>query len=1162
MTTLAKFMIIAGADNRPPMLDKTMYDSWKSRMELYIENMENGRMILNSVENVPLIWPTVEENGVTKNYEELSAPEKLQADCDLKATNIVLQGLPLDVYAIVNHHKVAKEIWDKVKLLMQGASLSLQEREYKLYDEFDKFTHVKGETLYQYYWRFAQLINDMHIINMTMRLVQVNTKFPKCLPAEWSKFLTDVKLARDLHTTNYDQSYSYLQQHEAHANEIRLLHERYQDPLAFVANYNQTPSNLNNYHSQYTSPHHPTSSIPQNTYHSPPILTQSLTEFPQLDSGLDVPVFNQGDDPIECLNKAMAFMTVTDDLDAYDSDYDDISNAKAVLMANLSNYSSDVLSEIIVQDTNSSAQQDHMILLVIEQMSEQMINHVTNWDKANKETQSESLTAELERYKERQIDSLEQNLSNQIKEKESLVQTFTVFKNDSKEKENKYMEKEIDLEKKVKELTNIVYKVGQSAQTVHMLTNPQVFYDDTHKQALGYQNPFYLKKAQRIKPTLYDGSVISRQHDVIPVTDEEETLILEEVSRSKMLAKQNDPILIKQKINVSLINYVELNQLSTDFGKHFVPQQELSAEQAFWLQTSNPNTEPYDTSLVKIEAPSELPKVSMVNTSLKKLKYHLANFDILVKKRITPDAITEGSWGFEHTKAVFINEIILFLKTLKDIFNVFDKDLLNEITEVQTVFNQMEDVVQQCSIEKQCFEIHKKELFLDNDRLLHQIMSQDVMLTVINSTAVFGDSVNLDMKKSVICNKCLDLEAELVKRKNMVEQDVYTKLSNSQLQEKNTTVNKLRNHIKSLRKTDKKDKVKQDMDEIETLNIELQHSVAKSLSENELLHKEIKHLKKIYKDQFDSIKKTHVLSKEHNDSLIAQLNSKSFENADLKGQIQEKVFVTTTLQNELRRLIGKNVFDNAAIITNATTIALGMFKLNLEPLPRKLLNNREAYIDYLKHTQEYVDTLQEILEEANTTHPLDSVLVSACCPDCSLASGLWMLQAYDREPLSAHQLCFKISGYYLKVAFRKHTCHIHDLDGVDLLKGSRGSNLYTLSLENMMATSPICLLSKASKTKYWLWHRRLSHLNFDYITQLAKQGMVRWLPRLKFQKDHLCSACALGKSKKHSHKPKAKDFIQEKLYLLHMDLCEPMRIQSINGKKYILVIIDDYSQFT
>ncbi|GJV63657.1 retrovirus-related pol polyprotein from transposon TNT 1-94 [Tanacetum coccineum] len=150
----------------------------------------------------------------------------------------------------------------------------------------------------------------------------------------------------------------------------------------------------------------------------------------------------------------------------------------------------------------------------------------------------------------------------------------------------------------------------------------------------------------------------------------------------------------------------------------------------------------------------------------------------------------------------------------------------------------------------------------------------------------------------------------------------------------------------------------------------------------------------------------------------------------------------------------------------------------------------------------------------------------------------------------------------LEVAFRQHTCFICNLEGVDLLTGSRGNNLYTLSLGDMMASSLIRLLSKASKTKSWLWHRRLSHLNFGTINHLVRHDLVRGLPKLKFEKDHLCSACAIGKSKKKPHKPKSEDTNQEKLYLLHMDLCGPMRVASVNGKKYILVIVDDYSRFT
>ncbi|GJX95147.1 hypothetical protein Tco_0349733 [Tanacetum coccineum] len=186
-------------------------------------------------------------------------------------------------------------------------------------------------------------------------------------------------------------------------------------------------------------------------------------------------------------------------------------------------------------------------------------------------------------------------------------------KNESKEKEAKNIDKEIALGKKVKELDNIVCKMGQSAQTMHMLTKPQVFYDNNLKQALAFQNPFYLKKAQQIRPMLYDGSVITMETNVISIADPEETLMLEEESRYKMLLKQSDPMVLEKKVNIKLINYAELNLLSEDFGKHFVLQQELSDEQALWLQTLHPSTDQSASLPVKIKAPRELPKEVIQN---------------------------------------------------------------------------------------------------------------------------------------------------------------------------------------------------------------------------------------------------------------------------------------------------------------------------------------------------------------------------------------------------------------------------------------------------------------------------------------------------------------------------------------------------------------------
>ncbi|GJZ77009.1 hypothetical protein Tco_0641681 [Tanacetum coccineum] len=149
MTTLADKAILSGADNRPPMLEKDMYDSWKSRMKLYMMNSQHERMILKSIENGPLIWPAIKENRVArpKKYSELSATEAIQVDYDIKETNIILQRLPPEVYALVSNHKVAKELWKRIQLLMQGTSLTKQERECKLYDEFDKFAYKKGNTM-------------------------------------------------------------------------------------------------------------------------------------------------------------------------------------------------------------------------------------------------------------------------------------------------------------------------------------------------------------------------------------------------------------------------------------------------------------------------------------------------------------------------------------------------------------------------------------------------------------------------------------------------------------------------------------------------------------------------------------------------------------------------------------------------------------------------------------------------------------------------------------------------------------------------------------------------------------------------------------------------------------------------------------------------------
>nr|GFA44704.1 hypothetical protein [Tanacetum cinerariifolium] len=269
-----------------------------------------------------------------------------------------------------------------------------------------------------------------------------------------------------------------------------------------------------------------------------------------------------------------------DDLDAYDSDCDELNSVKVSLMANLSHYGFDNLAE----NSTLPTLQDDPIFSVIVQLKTQVVN-CTKINQDNKQV-NELLTADLERYqnKERilttqmndynkstsyahsvEIETLKHTLSEHLKEKESLKQNITLLKNDFQKEESRNIDRELALEKEVKELNNIMFKRNQSAQTVHMLTKPQVFYNHATRQALGFQNPCYLKKAQQLKPNLYDGSVI-RKSNVVMVPNYEETLMLAEESRSKMIEKQNDPQMIEKKVITKPIDYAILNQLSTDFN--------------------------------------------------------------------------------------------------------------------------------------------------------------------------------------------------------------------------------------------------------------------------------------------------------------------------------------------------------------------------------------------------------------------------------------------------------------------------------------------------------------------------------------------------------------------------------------------------------------------
>nr|GEW88189.1 hypothetical protein [Tanacetum cinerariifolium] len=318
----------------------------------------------------------------------------------------------------------------------------------------------------------------------------------------------------------------------------------------------------------------PPSSIPQMEY--APTLTQQQQqyEFPQLDSGLTILVFKQGDDPIDSINHIMSFLyaVVTSRFPTTNNQLRNSSNPRKQATIND--------GRVTLQPVQGSVEKGQNV--EVKSRDNFLDSHEQNAE----------------------IDRIKQTLSEHIKEKESLIQTVNHLKNDFKKEESRIIDREIALEKKIKHLDNIVYKRDQSSQTVHMLTKPNFFYDHTPKQALGFQNPFYLIKAQQLEPKLYDGNVIKNTCAIV-IPDSKKTLILAEKSRSKMILKQQDPMVLEKKVNTTPVDYVVLNQLFQDFEKRFISQTEFSAEQAFWSQNSINFS---DHSLFKRPTKVEVPK--------------------------------------------------------------------------------------------------------------------------------------------------------------------------------------------------------------------------------------------------------------------------------------------------------------------------------------------------------------------------------------------------------------------------------------------------------------------------------------------------------------------------------------------------------------------------
>nr|GEW93552.1 integrase, catalytic region, zinc finger, CCHC-type, peptidase aspartic, catalytic [Tanacetum cinerariifolium] len=1230
----------------------------------------------------------------------------------------------------------------------------------------------------------------------------------------------------------------------------------YQSSTPLSITYPSNDYQSSNHHNVYSPP----SSIPQLEYAST-ITQQQKCEFPQLDSGLIIPVFKQGDDPIDAINHVILFLSVVvtsrfpttnnqlrkssnpmqqatindgrtviahndayqaDNLDAYDSDCDELNTAKVDLMVNPSQYGLDVPTEINMDNKSIN----DTLTTELERYKEQ----VKVLKGQNVEVKSQDNCLDLHEQNA-EIYRLKQTLYEQLQEKESLMKTVTVLKNDFKKEESRNIDREIALEKKIKRLDNIVYKRDQSAQTVHMLTKPKFFYDHSTKQALGFQNLFYLKKAQQLEPKLYDSNVF-KNTCAIMIPNSEETLMLAEESRSKMILKQQDPMVLEKKekgliiaalrdelrklkgkvvVNNAVTSHIiapnmfkvdveplapkmlENRTAHSDYIRHTQEQAAILREE--WLKyvtqvrlakpltmdtfddlfdylqqfeklvntsrakklekshdplalvahtgSSSRNTSSYyvthPTSVVDyddeyqqddIQTNSKDPLTFVMLLLAQAITQNFSNPTnnrlytssntrnqaVIQGDRVNIQSRNSGNTRRNNRRAYVQEEVVKGANETGNVQRTLRNSSSGNTSTVQCYncsgkghyarnypqprVRDLKYFMEQMLMAKQdeagviLIDEQNGFLFADTSRM-KEIEDPRMFMLGPKSLSVYdqqlkhglGYSNPYTLKKAIYqCPKLYlasslgNSETPLNIRDNEDTLDVSSK-SQQKVKEKINDpiavankqncwivdyqqINALYKEFvpqkelsveqkyfpSSLIPSDKNSNaialIPASIPSESPLIIELDKMKSCFQKLSELIQKNCKRASIFYtspeeiqlndfcqdqvkpivnelqfyfeffrilfqrdikemKDVFESIESKLCELKKQNDFLKNQLLE-----ASLKHQVKISVLlnhecVDNSLHVEIEHIKRKSIEIQEELQARIKILEKDVQRCEKQSVDFKLKlhhekenhkwdstfqNNNTKSLDYswiskmekLKH-KNVVQIILSIVDSGCSKHItgdrsllrnfIEKSMGTVCFGNDNFAAitgygdyiqgNITIFHVYYVEGLG-HNL-FSVRKFCdgdLEMAFHSKTCYVQNLEGDDLLTGGCESNLYIISIFDMTASLPVCLMSKATSIKSWLWHRRLSHLNFGSINDLTRIDLVDGLLKFKYEKDHLCSACERGKSKKASHPPKLVSSDNSKLELLHMDPCGPMRVASINGKKYILMIVDDYSRYT
>nr|GEW04147.1 hypothetical protein [Tanacetum cinerariifolium] len=1106
-----------------------------------------------------------------ETYKNVLQDIRDQLNAEAEAVHINLTGIDNDIYSTVDACPNACAMWKAIERLKHGESINVQDLETNLYWEFGKFTSRDSESLESCYSRFYKMMNELVRNQCDVTNHQVNVWFLHQLQQEWQRFVTLVKQSQELKTVSYHKLYNIIKHHQNEVDELkaeRIAHTA--NPLALVAQ--QQPV--------YHPPNHPTHYTQNSSTRSQQAATRNrrkaIINSPQ-------PIYDQEPSMV--------------------AEDDEIANQDNSLRINRgTGYDNQRLGNVVGARDNVGT--------TVVQKSKIQCYKCKEFGHVAREYQKPKKAKDAAYHREKML--LYQELEahymymEQIQEVtlDAPADSGTIFDTEPLQKvQNNDHYNVFAIESEHPEQSksvNDTYLIEQDEHNM-IIDSLDMSYDreqidqdndddlanegeiedfKTQNKSLESSNNRFKEANNRVSKTnalIYTDlkkfqAELDKRNDVkyaskveIDSPESDEVIRLEKESRSKLS---------------DLIRPFDYDKLNNLYDL-FVSQHEKSSEQRYFLERSRLSHTPVNNGNSKESFNKQITLLEKQMDESILWDQKCKSFKELFKIKRSVGTIFDEVECCKETNAkrTYFGHIDPFIQ------NIIEANFCPEIRKISADVEKFHDKGIAISKLKKLIEKLKGKSVdtkFKKSSVIHQPNAfKSQRLSILVKPTIFSDSLKRkdfsksksvtknnmsnDFSKPVIAQILPPNKKSILKNSNVLAPGMY-RLHTKPNQTRTTQF------PNDFRKTNKH------------VSFSTGVILTTSVSRPKLKSNPIEDRVMLNNSQG---KKHEVEDHRRNVKFSKNKTSVTACNDSLKAKILNVNFVCATCgkcvlneKHDMCALKSHNSVNSRTKMPMVVPIAKPLQKTVASQsnqitrnTTRKLYERISKLVEIIlfivdsgcsKHMTVNLKLLINFVEKFLGTVKFENDQIALILGHGDLVQGgVTIKRVYYVKGLN-HNLFF-IGQFYdadLEVAFRKSTCYIRDLKGNDLLTGSRGTDLYSITLQDTSSPNLICLKAKASSSQAWLWHRCLSHMNFDTINLQSKNDIVIGLPKLKFVKDHLCSSYELGKAKQKSFQTKTTLSSKRRLQLLHIELCGPMRVASINGKKFVLVIVDDYYKYT